>query len=611
MKRTYSKFSINLRKALTGGIVLAIILTVAAVNIVFAIISYRNAQDATGQVYENLSYKVANFYHQSVEAAQKKLSAFSQIPSIADPAVSIDERVAVLRAVSAAIGNNTRVVVTDIEGKELVLSGEAEIDLSNRAYIQAALSGNKFITPPFFSTVDKFMRIVIAQPLKWNNEIVGAIFMLLPGDFLNTGIEAVKAGYAGYACAFDSNGALISHHDIIGMVEREENNYIEMAKRNKSYESMAETVETMLTRKNGTLIFKNSENERMLGGFSTTQEGWVVLVCSTISDVLTDTNQAIRDAIIASIICMLVAAVIAFVLTGKIIKPILMMTQFMKKAGSTGDIILNKEDSEIIEKFSEINNEIGELVRSIDSFIRHIVNMARGVKAISGGDLTVEVAVLSDKDVIGKSLVHLIDNLNSKFIEINASTNQVFTGSKQIADGAQSLAQGSVEQTSTIEELSDSIAAIAERTKFNANLAEEAVKNADVMRKVINVIDDIASQTNIISLNASVEAARAGQNGNAFAVVAEEVRSLAQKSAKRLGDIESGINESTRLINEIAMASKEQSLNISQINTGIEQVSRVVHQNSATSEESAAASEQMSAQARMLQELVSQFKLKA
>jgi len=232
---------------------------------------------------------------------------------------------------------------------------------------------------------------------------------------------------------------------------------------------------------------------------------------------------------------------------------------------------------------------------------------------------------------------------------------------KQVSDGAQSLASGSAEQADTLQQLSSAIDEVSlktaeneERTSSAAKLADnimsDAQKGSEQMEhmisavdeinkanqdisKVIKVIDDIAFQTNILALNASVEAARAGEAGKGFAVVAEEVRNLAAKSAdsaketselvansmkkaelgtqiaaetaSSLGEIVTGINDSNKIISEIARSSEEQTSAIEQINRSVNEITRVVRQNSATAGESAAASEEMRGQASVLEELVS------
>jgi methyl-accepting chemotaxis protein len=367
-------------------------------------------------------------------------------------------------------------------------------------------------------------------------------------------------------------------------------------------------------------------------------------------------------AIAAAVIAVIIGLGVANVIT----KPLSKLTGYMNRAGSTGDIAFTPDELATIEQQKNNKDEVGQCIGAINSLISHVAHISQELEEVAKGDLTTQVEFLSQKDVMGIALQHMVDNLNRLFGEINNSTAQVSSGSKQIADGAQALAQGSSEQASAVEQLSAEISAIAEKTKGNADMAGRAANLANTIKgnaekgsrqmdemmsavkdinqasqsisKVIKVIDDIAFQTNILALNAAVEAARAGQHGKGFAVVAEEVRNLAAKSAEAaketgnlisnstekaelgsriaedtaasLAEIVSGINESSHIVGEIAKSSEEQSAGIEQITHGIDQVAKVVQQNSATAEESAAASEEMSGQSSTLEDLVAQFKLK-
>lgn len=317
-------------------------------------------------------------------------------------------------------------------------------------------------------------------------------------------------------------------------------------------------------------------------------------------------------------------------------------------------------------------DEIGSLAESIRTMRAalqgYISNIAEILGALSEGnlDLSVDMEYQNDFAPIKTSLEQILEKLNQTLAQIYEASQEVAMSAEQVSGGAQSLAQGSTEQAGSVEELAGAVNEISGRVERNADNARQASSNMDEttreihdggqkmeelvtamqemadtsgeIQRIVKTIDDIAFQTNILSLNAAVEAARAGSAGKGFAVVADEVRNLAAKSASAAKDttalIENTIasisngNQMVRKVEEslqrveekaqkvsaqvaeITEASEKQAGTLAQIDARVEQISSVTQTNSATAEESAAASEEFSGQAEMLRNLVGLFKLK-
>ncbi len=553
--------------------------------------------------------------------------------------------------------------MADAEGYDAV----HDVDISGEPFFQEAVNGANYMSSPYVVGDDMFL--VVSAPVKEGDTVHGVLYFQCDTYILQSIVEEIQIGEEGESYILDKNGVTIACGDKQAVVEQE--NIIKEAAsnpRNRDLQTLAAVEKKMIAGESGIAFYSYEEDHsNNIQGYTPIPgtDGWSVAVTMDEDEFMHDAYVGNRKQIAAAVVLCIVVILISTVLSLSIARPIVRCAERLRGLAE-GDLkspvpevrskdevhILAESIASLIENFRSIVNEVGTVLG-----------------AIANGDLTKEAVNADYPGDFGdlQNYLRIInEKLNSTLGGIVEAAVHVSSGAGQMASSSSMLSQGAVEQSSAVEQLSVTMSDMerdAEKTDGSVMGAKEAVDYAGAQLQesgryieslnqamnlimtstneishIIDTIEDIALQTNILALNASVEATRAGAAGKGFAVVAGEIRELAAKSDEAAkatmelikGSIEAadGGNEVVEKVTEsvtnvvtksvrigeqmsvVSEAIQRQTGAIGQVSEALSQISNVVQSNTAAAEESAVTSRELSEQAARLQQLVSSFSLR-